>query len=355
MRPYAVSIPHRHNHSASTGPQRTAWPSGPPCRRVLPVRLLRLSPTVFRRLALVTTVALALIIVTGAAVRLTGSGLGCPDWPTCAGHQVVAAWSFHPVVEFTNRLIVAAVSILVIVTATASLIRSPRRRDLTWLSFALIGGVVAQIVLGGLTVLLKLAPPLVMAHFLLSLAVLADALVLLHRAGRPHTPSVAMVSKTMVRLTQLVLLTTTVVLILGTAVTGSGPHSGDIHAKRLAIKFSAMAEIHATAVMFLIGLTLAALFAFHQAGAPESTQKRGRILLHVMVGQGVVGYVQYFTRVPALLVGIHVAGATAVFVGVVRLYLGLYTNPPPQDAGVSPDDGASTGAGVDPNYALIGP
>ncbi|MHB1487943.1 MAG: COX15/CtaA family protein [Acidimicrobiales bacterium] len=319
------------------------------------MRPLRLSPTAFGRLALVTTVALALTIVTGAAVRLTGSGLGCPDWPTCAGHQVVAAWSFHPMVEFTNRLIVVAVSILVVATALASLIRSPPRRDLAWLSFALIGGVMAQIVLGGLTVLFKLAPPLVMAHFLLSLAVLADALVLFHRAERPHTPSVAMVSKPMVRLTQLVLITTTAVIILGTAVTGSGPHSGDIHAKRLAIKFSAMAEIHATAVMFLIGLTLAALFAFHQAGMPESTQKRGRVLLYVMVGQGVVGYVQYFTRVPVLLVGIHVAGATSVFVGAVRLYLGLYANPVPQATGVSPSDSASTGVGVDPNCALIGP
>ena len=295
---------------------------------------MRLSPTAFGRLALVTTVALALTIVTGAAVRLTGSGLGCPDWPTCAGHQVVAAWSFHPMVEFTNRLIVAAVSVLVVVTALASLARSPFRRDLAWLSFALIAGVVGQIVLGGLTVLFKLAPPLVMAHFLLSLVILADALVLLHRAGRPYTPSVAMVSGAVVRLGQLILVTTTAVIGLGTAVTGSGPHSGDLGAKRLAIKFSAMAEIHATAVMFLIGLTLAALFAFHQGRAPESTQARGRVLLYLMVGQAVLGYTQYFTRVPAVLVAIHVAGATAVFVGAVRLYLGMYSNPLPRPDGI---------------------
>ncbi|MGH9301677.1 MAG: COX15/CtaA family protein [Acidimicrobiales bacterium] len=294
------------------------------------MRPLRLSPATFRRLALATAAALALTIVTGAAVRLTGSGLGCPDWPTCAGHEVVAAWSFHPMVEFTNRLIVTAVSILVAVTALGSLVRRPRRKDLTWLSFGLVAGVAAQIVLGGLTVLFKLAPPLVMGHFLLSLVVLADALVLVHRCGRAETAAVLMVPRSLLWLTRLVVATTSVVIGLGTAVTGSGPHSGDIHAKRLAVKFSAMAEIHATVVMLLIGLTLGALFAYHQASAPVGLQRKARILLYLMVGQGLVGYVQYFTRVPAGLVAVHVAGATAVFIGVVRLYLALFIHPPPE-------------------------
>lgn len=278
-------------------------------------------------MALGAVVALSAIVVTGGAVRLTGSGLGCPDWPTCKGRQVVAAWSFHPVVEFGNRVVVTVVSVGVVLVVLAALARRPRRWDLVWLSAGLVLGVIAQVVLGGLVVLLKLSPPLVMAHFLLSLVVLGDAVLLHRRAGQPDTAPRPVVGRDLVRLSRLILAMVAVVVALGTAVTGSGPHAGDIHAKRLDLSFHGIAEVHSTAVMLLIGLTLASLFALHQAGAPAGVQRRGRILLEVMAAQAVVGYTQYFTRVPALLVGIHIAGATAVWVTALRFHLGLFTRP----------------------------
>ena len=131
---------------------------------------------------------LAAIVVSGAAVRLTGSGLGCPDWPNCDDGRLVAPIEKHALVEFTNRTITGLVSVAVILAVLGSIWRVPRRRDLIWLSWGLVAGVVAQIVLGGVTVLVDLSPPFVMAHFLLSMALLADAVVLHDRASQPDGP-----------------------------------------------------------------------------------------------------------------------------------------------------------------------
>src|SRR5205085_1703962 len=155
-----------------------------PGRTIAPhMRTFRLSPWAYRRITLVALLALAFIIVTGGAVRLTGSGLGCPDWPACAAGHVVAERSFHPMVEFVNRVITGVVSFAVILAMLGSVIRRPRRRDLIVLSTGLVLGIVAQIVLGGETVKHDLAPPYVMGHFLLSLLLVWDAVVLHHRAG----------------------------------------------------------------------------------------------------------------------------------------------------------------------------
>ena len=148
------------------GPRRTIAPH---------MRRFRLSPWAYRRIALLALLALAFIIVTGGAVRLTGSGLGCPDWPTCADGRVVAERSFHPMVEFVNRAITGVVSFAVILAVLGSVIRRPRRRDLILLSVGLVLGIVGQIVLGGETVKHDLAPPYVMGHFLLSLLLVWDA------------------------------------------------------------------------------------------------------------------------------------------------------------------------------------
>lgn len=285
---------------------------------------LRLSPRAFRGLALAALVALSLIVVTGGAVRLTGSGLGCPDWPTCARSSYVAAFSFHPMVEFVNRMITVAVTVLVVATMLGTLIRSPRRRDLVWLALGLVGGVLAQIVLGGLTVLFKLAPPLVMAHFLVSMAVVWDAVVLFHRSGQPAGAGRPKVAPHVVHLGRLLAVTLAVVLAAGTAVTGSGPHSGNTGAKRLAFPFSAAAELHSTIVLFLIGLTVATLVAIHHAGVPADIQRRGRVVLEVMVAQGALGYIQYFLRVPAGLVELHLTLATALWIAAVWFNLGLF-------------------------------
>src|SRR3954470_21510901 len=176
-----------------------------------------ISPRSYQRITLVAVWLLALIVVTGGAVRLAGSGLGCPDWPTCAKGRIVAPAEIHAWVEFGNRMVTGLVSIVVIVAVLGALVRTPRRRDLTWLSLGLVGGVLAQIVLGGLVVLFDLAPPLVMAHFSLSMLIVLDAVVLHHRAARPEgSRSVPLVGPDQVRLVRLLGITAAMVIFLGT-------------------------------------------------------------------------------------------------------------------------------------------
>jgi cytochrome c oxidase assembly protein subunit 15 len=295
----------------------------------IPLRPFQLSPAGYRRLTGLTVAALALIIVTGAAVRLTGSGLGCPDWPSCTARSAVAPLSFHPLVEFTNRVITVVVTVAMVVAAAGSLLRRPYRGDLFRLSLWLVAGVVAQVVLGGLTVLYKLAPPFVMAHFMLSVAILGIAVVLHRRAGQADSPARAMVGRHLVVLSRLVVAATAFVLTAGTAAAGAGPLSGSPHTERLPFRFQAAAEFHATSAVLLIGLTLGLLVAAHQRGTPAGVQRRARILFTVMVAQGVVGYVQYFLRVPAALVELHIAGATTLWVLAVWFHLGLFVRPAP--------------------------
>ena len=172
----------------------------------------------------------ALIIVTGAAVRLTGSGLGCPDWPNCTAGNLAPTREVgvHGWVEFINRLVTGLVSIAVIIAVLGALVRTPRRRDLTGLSIGLVVGVIAQALLGALVVEQLLDPPFVMGHFLLSAVLLADALVLVWRAGVPDgTPAPVVVSRLVHRLAIAIVVLASAVLVTGTVVTGAGPHSGD--------------------------------------------------------------------------------------------------------------------------------
>lgn len=239
----------------------------------------------------------------------------------------MAQMSFHPMVEFINRVITIVMTIAVMLSITASFLRKPFRKDLAWLSVGMVIGLVCQIILGGITVLEKLAPPFVMAHFLLSMAIVADALVLYKRSKTSDKPAITMVSKETVWLGRLMITNLAVVLLIGTAVTGSGPHSGSPIAPRLPFPLRAVAELHADAVLFLIGLTLASLFLLATTRAPEEVQKRGRTLLWIMAGQATLGYTQYFTKLPALLVGFHIAGATLVWIAMIWHYLGFFTRP----------------------------
>jgi hypothetical protein len=164
------------------------WGTRQGSRTIVRVRLPRLSPRAYQRITLLALIALVFIIVTGAAVRLTGSGLGCSDWPTCESNQIVAPLEYHAMIEFINRTITGLVSVMVMLAVLGSLVRTPRRRDLTWLSLGLVAGVIGQIVLGGLTVLFELRPPFVIAHFLLSMVLVWNAVVLHHRAGHDGQP-----------------------------------------------------------------------------------------------------------------------------------------------------------------------
>jgi cytochrome c oxidase assembly protein subunit 15 len=285
---------------------------------------LRLTPRAYRQVTLLALLALTFIVVTGGAVRLTGSGLGCPDWPTCAEKRLVAPFEYHAMIEFVNRTITGLVSVMVIVAVLGSLVRTPRRRDLTRLSLGLVAGVIGQIVLGGLTVLFELAPPFVMAHFLLSMVLIWCAVVLHHRAGIPDdavgTPA-ATVDRDLARMCRLLPVAAAIVLFLGTIVTSSGPHGGDEEVARLPFALREAARLHGASVLLFLAMTVVCLTRLVRARVAPEVVRRAEVLLVVLVAQAAVGYVQYFTRLPVLLVGIHIAGATAVWIAVLRLAL----------------------------------
>jgi cytochrome c oxidase assembly protein subunit 15 len=293
------------------------------------VRRPRLSADAYRTITLVAVVLLAIIIVTGAAVRLTGSGLGCPDWPTCGSFVARHQTGYHQAIEQINRYFTGLVSVAVMVCVLGSLVRVQRRRDLLWLSLGLVAGVFAQAVLGGLVVLFKLRPELVMAHFLVSLVLLTDALVLHHRAGQPDGAASELVVVPALRsIGRALLLSAFAVVVAGTVVTSTGPHGGDKHAKRFNFYLPEVARVHGILVMVFLALVLATLWWSWRTRAPWAVQQRVGLLLVVVVAQAVIGYIQYFNGIPELLVGVHVAGAVAVWTAVVVFYLDL-TRPAP--------------------------
>lgn len=294
---------------------------------------------------LVALFFLGAIIVTGGAVRLTGSGLGCPDWPRCNASELVAETSYHQRIELGNRLFTGGVSVAVILAVLGALIRVPRRRDLTLLSLGLVAGVLGQIVLGGLSVIFHLWPPLIMAHFLLSMVILADGVVLHWRASLPDPPdaeapvgarnkrlgpvrpwgerSESLVDNQLRRLSQVLVGLTVAVIVVGTAVTGSGPHGGDEDVERLPLLLPEVARVHGVLVEVFSLTTLAVLVLLWRRGAPKAVLRRGELVLGVSISQSIVGYVQYFTGVPPLLVAVHLVGAVCLWVAVLRFYLGL--------------------------------
>jgi cytochrome c oxidase assembly protein subunit 15 len=298
---------------------------------------LGVSPRAYRQVTLAAAILLAAIIVTGAAVRLTGSGLGCPDWPNCTNGHLTSGASHdtHATIEFANRVVTLLVSIAIVVAVLGSLVRRPRRRDLVWLSLGLVVGLIAQILLGALVVEELLDPPFVMGHFLLSAVLLANAIVLYHRAGIPDDArSRPSVRSGTLWLGRLLVLSASVVLVTGTVVTGSGPHSGDagskarLKATRLDFQVPEVARIHGTSVMVFLAFTLVTLWVVSRDPGARRVMQRVGLLLILLVAQATIGYVQYFNGVPPLLVGFHVAGATAVFSATIAVLLSMYESVP---------------------------
>jgi cytochrome c oxidase assembly protein subunit 15 len=320
----------------------------------------RLTPAKYQRITYLSVLLLSLIIVTGAAVRLTGSGLGCSDWPTCEDDQLVAEIDdVHAMVEFVNRVITGVVSLAVIFAVLGSLFREPRRKDLTWWSLGLVVGVIVQILVGALVVREHLPPSLVIAHFLISMVLVWNAVELHHRAkfsvGLPPQPAWTPLRS----LSSLLVLLASGVLVTGTLVTGSGPHSGaettqtkealenfqedalhlnseSFEVKRLPFDVPDVARIHAiTMIVFLIVMTYT-VFRISRIAKTKYVFSQAQNLLTVAVLQGAIGYTQYFTDVPALLVGFHIAGAVAVWIMTLRLYLAFRLPIEPNTKQVTP-------------------
>jgi heme a synthase len=287
-------------------------------------RSRRIAPTTYRRITTLALASLAVIVVSGAAVRLTGSGLGCSDWPKCHQDRFVSDGQYHDTIEFVNRMFTGVVSVSVALAVLGSLRRDPRRRDLTWWSVGLVFGVLGQIVLGGLVVIFDLSPWLVIGHFLLSMVLVWNAVILRERAGHDGEPAPPRVSARSVTVGRVLVGAAIVVLLSGTIVTGSGPHGGDERVERLPFLVHTVARVHGTLVMTFLALVIAAGLLLHREGAPAVVWRRYTTLLVVLVGQAGVGYAQYFTDVPPLLVGIHVAGATALWISVLTYHVGLF-------------------------------
>ncbi|RBY83005.1 heme A synthase [Geodermatophilus sp. TF02-6] len=282
------------------------------------------SPAVVSRIALANAVANGAIVVTGGAVRLTGSGLGCPTWPRCTDESFVATPELagHGAVEFGNRLLTFVLTAVAIATVVA-VFRSVRRdlRAFAVLSFL---GIPAQALLGGVTVLTGLNPWTVAAHFLLSTVLVAVATVLWLRSREPGVGR-PLLRRPLALLVSGIGVVTGAVLVLGTLVTGSGPHSGDVDeagvptGDRTGFDVEAVSQLHADAVFLLLGLTVALLVTLYATDAPDRVRRAARDLLVVQLAQGVVGYVQYFTGLPVALVLLHVLGAVLITAFTARL------------------------------------
>ncbi|MCU1691901.1 MAG: cytochrome [Frankiales bacterium] len=283
----------------------------------------RPSVTTVRRLALASVVANSVIVVTGGAVRLTASGLGCPTWPSCTGTSYVnqPEYGVHGYIEFGNRLLTFALTAVVVALVVATVRARPRRRDLVRLAVLGALGIPAQAVLGGITVLTGLNPWTVMAHFLLSSVLVGLATVLHVRAGEGDAPRRTVVREPLRPLAFGLLGLTAAVLAVGTVVTGSGPHSGDVDAGRTGLDPGAVAQLHADLVLLLVGATVGLWVALRATEAPRRAVQAALVLLGVELSQGLVGFVQYFTALPVVLVAAHLAGSCVVLVAAVRVVL----------------------------------
>ncbi|MCJ0872802.1 heme A synthase [Streptomyces sp. AP-93] len=304
------------------------------------------SPRTVRRAAFAAVLMSVVIVVTGGAVRLTGSGLGCDTWPKCTGDSLIVTQEqgFHGVIEFGNRMLTYVLSAAVgwaIITARCA---KPWRRSLTrlgWLQFAIVMG---NAVLGGITVLTGLNPYSVAGHFLLATSLIAVTTITWQRTREGDGPSRPRVPAPVRKLAWALLAATAVLIAAGTVVTGSGPHAGDSsEIKRMPFDWSAIAHVHAVSAWVVCALAVAMWLVLRVVDAPVDTRARARDLLIVLLSQGAIGYVQYFTDVPEALVAAHMLGSCVVWISAVRVVLSLRERPSEQ-AGLPAQDDARLAA-----------
>lgn len=308
-----------------TVPEKSAtshWP------RLLADALLTPTAVALRRWALGGVITSALIILSGAAVRLSQSGLGCPDWPQCTANSLAASGAtgdslIHRWVEFGNRLVTVAIFVIAVGVFVAALryrgADGRRRSDLVWLAAAQPGAIVAQAVLGGIVVITKLNPALVSVHFLASVALVAATVALYIRSQegtdrpRPFVPRA-------VRFVALgVVATVALMMAAGTVVTGTGPLAGASDVARYHLPLEGVTQLHADIGWLLAGLMVALLLGLRISAAPAKAVRLGWLLIGLIGLQGVIGYAQYFSGLPAGLVWVHVAGSTAIWITALLL------------------------------------
>jgi heme a synthase len=297
-------------------------------------RWVRVGPKVFRRIAFASAVLLGFIILTGAAVRLTGSGLGCVDWPTCNNGKVVPALDdYHGKIEFGNRIVTGLCVLFAGVGVLVSLVRVSYRKDLVQVGALVVAAIMGNAVLGGLTVLNELRPEYVMGHFLLAIVSLALGLLLFHRAGE-HAPSEllgygrpAVLGSQGQLVGRCLTVAALMTVVLGCLVTGSGPHGGDEDVARFGLNMTSVVKFHSVAAWVTIAaaLVLTRLAWKSTTVGSAAVRQRCQLLVVVLAAQGGIGYLQWFTQVPAKLVMLHVLGAVCVWTAVLWVRAALTT------------------------------
>jgi len=281
--------------------------------------VITVSQKTFRTVVGTALGSLSVIIFTGALVRLTGSGLGCADWPRCNATKFVDVSTGHTLIEQANRLFTGVVSMSVIAAVLLAHFRRPLRKDLVVLAWGLVLGVLAQIIIGGIVVLTGLNPFANMAHFLVSLILVANAFILFRRSGDEPSTYFRTGPARLVKAIWLVVCSSALALVTGTVVTASGPHAGDEKAVRFGFALTSVARVHSVSVLVTIALIVFLGVRAKQHRSDANTQDAIQALLLAAVFQAAIGYAQYFTGVPVVLVAVHIAGATALWFAVCNL------------------------------------
>ncbi|MCX4909677.1 heme A synthase [Streptomyces sp. NBC_00878] len=288
------------------------------------------SPRTVQRAALAALVMAVLIVVTGGAVRLTGSGLGCPTWPKCTDDSLTttSAMGVHGVIEFGNRMLTYVLCAAVGWAIIAARSQTPYRRSLTRLGWAQFWVVMSNAVLGGVVVLVGLNPYTVAAHFLLSTALIAVATVMWQRTREGDAAPRPLVGKPVRQMAWVLVAVTLLLIAVGTVVTGAGPHAGDSsEVERIPLNWENVTKLHAVLAWIVVTLTFALWFVLRAVDAPEGPLHRTRDLFLVLLAQGGIGYVQYFTDLPEVLVGLHMFGSCLVWIATLRVLLTLRERP----------------------------
>ncbi|MFF7354616.1 MULTISPECIES: COX15/CtaA family protein [Streptomyces] len=287
-------------------------------------------PRTVQRAALAALVMSVVIVVTGGVVRLTASGLGCPTWPECTDGSLTPtqALSYHSAIEFGNRMLTyvlcAAVGWAIIAARSAK----PYRRSLTRLGWAQFWLVMSNAVIGGIVVLVGLNPYTVAVHFLSATALVAVAAVMWQRTREGDGAPRPLVGKAVQQLVWFLVAASLLLIVAGTVVTGAGPHAGDSSdVKRIPVDWETVAKMHAVLAWIVVTLTFALWFVLKAVDAPRGPLSRTRELFVVLLCQGVVGYVQYFTHLPEALVAVHMLGSCVMWIWALRVLLSLRERP----------------------------
>ncbi|WP_052032581.1 COX15/CtaA family protein [Streptomyces viridochromogenes] len=288
------------------------------------------APGTVQRAALSALVMSVVIVVTGGAVRLTGSGLGCPTWPKCTDDSLTATseMGVHGAIEFGNRMLTYVLCAAVGWAIIAARSEKPYRRGLTRLGWAQFWIVMGNAVLGGIVVLVGLNPYTVAAHFMLTSALIAVATVMWQRTRESDAAARPLVGRSVRQLVWVLVVGSALLIAVGTVVTGAGPHAGDSsEVERMPLDWENVTKLHAVLAWIVVTLTFALWFVLKAVDAPKDPLNRTRDLFLILLAQGVIGYVQYFTDLPEILVGLHMFGSAVTWIAVLRVLLSLRERP----------------------------